>query len=119
MAKFVKADNFDAAFEKFLAGAQKVLDAYKEAMGYTYNGHKEVLVAMKGRKNVKVVRRTVYDDGSMSKGGSAHCFVDMTNGDVLKAASWKAPAKHARGNIFKDDNGLGAIAPQGHVNYLN
>jgi len=24
----------------------------------------------------------------------------LENGDVLKSASWRAPAKHARGNIF-------------------
>lgn len=35
--------------------------------------------------------------------GSAFAFVDMTNGDILKAASWKAPAKHARGNIRVGD----------------
>lgn len=35
-----------------------------------------------------------------SDGGSAYCFVDLTNGNILKPASWKAPStKHARGNI--------------------
>lgn len=33
-------------------------------------------------------------------------FIDRTNGAVLKSASWKAPAKHARGNIFDESNGL-------------
>src|SRR6478736_2862452 len=37
---------------------------------------------------------------------SAHCFIDRTNGDVLKAAGWSKPAKGARGNIFNADNGL-------------
>lgn len=32
--------------------------------------------------------------------GSAYGFVDLTNGDLLKAAGWKAPAKGKRGNIF-------------------
>jgi len=35
--------------------------------------------------------------------GSAFAFVDMTNGDILKPAGWKTPAKHARGNIRKGD----------------
>lgn len=30
---------------------------------------------------------------------SAYAFIDLTNGDILKTAGWKAPAKHARGNI--------------------
>jgi len=59
-----------------------------------------------GKRYIKVIR-----------GGSAHCFVDRTNGDVLKAASWSAPAKHARGNIWKDDNGLGCIGEYG-ASYL-
>ena len=28
--------------------------------------------------------------------GSVHCFVDKETGDVFKAASWSAPAKHIR-----------------------
>ena len=32
---------------------------------------------------------------------------------VLLPASWKAPAKHARGNIFDDDNGLRTMGPYG------
>ena len=32
-----------------------------------------------------------------------HHFVDLTTGDILKGASWKAPAKHARGNILRPD----------------
>lgn len=44
---------------------------------------------------------------------SAHAFVDRTNGDVLKPATWKSPAKHARGNIFDEKNGLGSIGPYG------
>ena len=32
-------------------------------------------------------------------GGSVYCFIDMTNGNLLKAAGWKTPAKGARGNI--------------------
>ena len=37
---------------------------------------------------------------------AAFCFIDKTTGDVLKPASWSAPAKHARGNIFDDHNGM-------------
>lgn len=30
---------------------------------------------------------------------SVHCFIDKATGDVYKAAGWKAPAPHVRGNI--------------------
>jgi hypothetical protein len=29
-----------------------------------------------------------------------HSFVSKANGDIYKAATWRAPAKHVRGNIF-------------------
>jgi hypothetical protein len=33
---------------------------------------------------------------------SAHAFVDLSNGDVYKAASWQAPAKGIRYNLMDD-----------------
>ena len=61
-----------------------------------------------GKRYTKVIRTD-----SRGYGGSVHCFVDRTNGDVLKAASWKAPAKHARGNVFDERNGLGRMGEYG------
>ena len=46
-------------------------------------------------------------------GTSAHLFVDKRTGDVLKSASWNAPAKGARGNIFNPDNGLTNVTSYG------
>jgi len=58
-----------------------------------------------GSKNVRVVQHT----GT----ASVYCFVNIETGDILKAAGYKAPAKGARGNIFKPEtyNGykLGSI----------
>lgn len=54
-----------------------------------------------GKRYIRIVRKRV--DGTQ---GSVHCFVDMTNGDVLKAMGWLAPAKHVRGNIFDEWDGL-------------
>jgi len=36
-------------------------------------------------------------------GRTVYCFIDLSNGDILKAATWKAPAKIPRGNIFNHD----------------
>ena len=41
--------------------------------------------------------RIVKSEGAHSR--SAYGFIDMQNGDLLKSAGWKAPAKHARGNL--------------------
>lgn len=39
-----------------------------------------------------------------------HTFIDFYNGDILKAASYKAPAKNGvRGNIWSDDLGESVI----------
>lgn len=42
--------------------------------------------------------------------GSTFCFIRKDNGDVLKATSWRAPAPHARGNIFTRRESLGVNA---------
>lgn|SRR4030065_2583453 len=70
-----------------------------------------VITIEKGKRYIRIVRN------ERGQGRSVHCFIDTTNGDVLKAAGWKAPAKHARGNIFNPDNGLGSVGPYGG-NYL-
>ena len=69
---------------------------------------KDILTTTEGRRYIKVIRRN--SDGS---GGSVHCFIDKINGDVLKAASWKVPAKHTRGNIFDEYNGLANMTHTG------
>jgi len=40
---------------------------------------------------------------------SVHSFVSKANGDIFKAAGWKAPAKHVRGNIFAADYGWSSM----------
>ncbi len=47
-----------------------------------------------GRKFAKII--THDSNGS---GGGVWGFVEIESGTLLKAASWKAPAKHGRGNI--------------------
>lgn len=75
----------------------------------------ETLHMQHGPKFVKVV--STRNEGGQhllsSGGGRVHSFINKTNGDVLKPASWKAPAKHARGNIFDEKNGLGSMGPYG------
>lgn len=67
----------------------------------------------KGSRYAKLVRKDYPD----AVGGSVHCFVDLSNGDVLKAASWKAPAKHARSNLNDADGGRSGVNEYG-ANYI-
>jgi hypothetical protein len=56
-----------------------------------------------GRKFVRIVMTTHTDrDTGNRRGASVHAFVDLATGDLLKAASWKVPAKGPRGNILTD-----------------
>ena len=53
------------------------------------------------------------------KGNSIHTFVNLINGDILKAASYKAPAPNGvRGNIFDEDCGMHCVGPYGAL-YVN
>jgi ABC-type uncharacterized transport system permease subunit len=52
-----------------------------------------------GKKFVRVVRADKHLPTGNITGRNVYCFVNKENGDILKAAGWKAPAKHARGSI--------------------
>jgi len=65
--------------------------------------------ARKGGRYIKIVTLTPMGKtptGQPNYGQAAYAFIDR-NGDILKPAGWNAPAKHARGNVFAPDNGLG------------
>lgn len=47
-----------------------------------------------GKKYTKIIKQDVG-----SAGRSVFCFVERETGNVLKAESWKRPAKGVRGNI--------------------
>ena len=95
---------FDERFALFFDGCVQIYSDYMDRE-FPCMTHEEFRFT-KGRRYMKVIR-----------GGSVHCFVDRTNGDVLKAASWSAPAKYARGNIINDDNGLNCMGEYG-ASYL-
>jgi hypothetical protein len=98
--------DFDTSLSTFVTGCQ-VIVTENDAQYENVKFDTKLSIAKGGRRYAKIVRADV--------GGSCgvYCFVDKTNGNVLKAASWSAPAKHARGNIFNNDNGLGAMGPYG------
>jgi len=95
-----------AALQNFLVQAQAMLDTYNQSHGFP----RKVLDVDPGRRYTKVV---VSNESRSQR--SVYCFIDK-NGDVLKPASWSAPAKHARGNIH-DSNPIAACGPYG-IAYL-
>lgn len=93
-----------AQIEQFLDDARQIVRAY-----YARQYPTVALPAMSlrfGRRYVKVV----IDHGD---GASVWAFIDLENGDILKPASWRAPARHARGNLDDPNRGLSRITPFG------
>jgi hypothetical protein len=90
--------DFDIAFATFFRGIEQLAS----------NDPETVRLEMDvGPRYIRVVR--VYNDRR-----SLHCFVDRTNGEILRGG-WKQPrhTRRSRGNIFNADNGLGAIGKYG------
>jgi hypothetical protein len=101
---------FEEALERFLELAQKLIDAHYAQSYPTLKPTK--LSTMRGKKYIRIVATRDGGEGHRSSWG----FINKENGDILKSASWKAPAKHARGNIH-DDNPIDNVTPYG-PNYL-
>jgi len=82
----------------YLEGQQAIINDYWKRMEYKAE-FRPTISAMDGKRYVRIVRSDISSRSAMA-------FIDKTTGDVLKSASWKAPAKHARGNILDEYNGL-------------
>jgi hypothetical protein len=82
---------FDAALARFLRGAQDIIDAYYARHFPTLRVPR--LSAWPGRRYIRIVLSDAVQR-------SCHCFVDRTNGAILKPDGWKRPAQGARGNIY-------------------
>ena len=103
---------FQNRIQVWLEGAQKIIDEhYKQDLPNLWaSGYAIKLEISLGKKYAKIVAVNPSQR-------SAFAFIDMNNGDVLKPACWSRPAKHARGNIFNNDDGLNCVNPYG-IEYL-
>jgi len=82
-----------AELETFVAAVSARHLAGLKAEYPTCEVNHETVGVMPGKKYARLVTQL---NGSNR---SAMGFIDLTTGDILKADGWKAPAKHARGNI--------------------
>ena len=104
----ILTNNFEAALFNFCKELQKMINDHYETK-YP-NLTPDAITLNHGSKYIRVVK------GSKDSGRSVYCFIEKATGDILKAASWKAPAKTARGNIY-NENVLKGCNPHG-VDYL-
>ena len=117
-----KMIEFQNRLQVWLEGAQKIVDDYyRDNFPNLFFGEDYVeLKATAGRRYVKIETHCPRITSGRITSGNRHmvfAFIDMTNGDVLKAATWRKPAKTARGNIFNTDDGLTCVNPFG-IQYL-
>lgn len=103
--------------DTFLQKLTDRLNEYKTRLELTYFKEFKVEVTS-GRKYQKVFSVQVCEDQSVpSQGRNLVAFLDA-DGNIYKPATFVAPAKHVRGNINSDQNGMEAIDENGHVVYL-
>jgi hypothetical protein len=110
---FVRVDSaFASRFASYVAGVTaKVLENHKQYKSLT----PLTVVVEPGHRYMRVVRAEVDKDGNVIS-RTVHTFVDRTNGNVLKASSYRKPeTKHPRSNIFNEDFGMSGVTAYGGV----
>ncbi|TXH11713.1 MAG: hypothetical protein E6R04_01295 [Spirochaetes bacterium] len=97
-------------FCSWLEGVKKIATDYRAKNFPTLSA--PIFTIEEGSKFIRVVT-----EETTGTARSVYCFIakvdsktkalgEVKAGDVLKSASWKAPAAIARGNIFDPSNGL-------------
>ena len=94
--------SFDEAMDSLLDNIQKDYDKWNSGARHIQRHKKMDLTLKPGRKFVKVVNGTSVW-GFVAKVDGVHKGLPMLKGDILKAAGWRAPAKHSRGSIFDSE----------------
>jgi hypothetical protein len=106
---------FTTRLERFIAGVNQIC-----AEANLHSPRVIKLRSGRGKCLALDVIEYAHDDPNMEGEGrpsSVFCFIaaqdnytkalgHVKKGDVLKSASYKVPAKHARGNIYDDHGGL-------------
>ena len=97
--------------DRWLWTAQDVINKYYTQRLNTLTASQ--LEMSDGRRYIRIDR--LLDGGRGHR--SVHAFIDKKTGDVLRAAGYKGPAKHPRGNLFDSLGGTEMLTPHG-IGYL-
>lgn len=104
----------DKEIELFIERLNKMLEAHQKVAFPSLASCR--VAAVPGKRYIKIA--TLSDTKEYGPYRSVYCFIDASNGDLLKSASWSAPAKHARGTIHTPTSGVEFLGPYG-AKYLN
>lgn len=96
-------NDLDTQVELFLRLLGEMYAEHFKEMGFTF-APPPTFTRETGSKFIRIVKN---EDG---QGRSVYCFIDRSNGDILKSAGWKAPAKGARGSIYNPNCDVGVKA---------
>ena len=90
-------EDFDSAMDNLL---EKIQENYASRYGDNHKPSRKLDLSLKrGRKFIKVVEgNRVW--GFVSLVDGEHRGAPIKVGDIMKAAGWRAAAKHSRGSIF-------------------
>jgi hypothetical protein len=94
---------------EFIGKLNETRKEYYEKAGMP-NQYKEVIVEV-GNKFIRIWHGTSCW-GFISRVDGDLKGAPIKKGDLLKAATWKAPAKHARGNIIDGTARYGVYGPE-------
>tara|TARA_Y100000817_G_scaffold214858_1_gene168925 strand:+ start:113 stop:430 length:318 start_codon:yes stop_codon:yes gene_type:complete len=101
-------ENKTVNIEKWLYEVDKIRSAYWNK-NFNYKPYTP-LKYKKGRKFIKIIsENSVWGFVAMADGHIGGAPYKM--GDLMKPASWKAPAKHGRGNILDGSAKWGFYGP--------
>lgn len=88
--------------DEYVKLVQKLNDEYWKEMRFIH-AQSPLIITEEGTRYVKVLCQDRSLEGRLGS-RHVHTFIDKTNGDVLKAATFKAPAKNGvRGNLFNEN----------------
>jgi hypothetical protein len=93
---------FQEALNRFVARLNEMVENYRVENKFTFA--KAFGVTIDGGNKYIRISSTETDDQDKVKIKGVHCFIDTTNGNILKANTYKAAClKNPRGNIFKEN----------------
>lgn len=114
----------NARIEAFVKAADEIVAEYWQRQNFTFSPPPTHRADYLSDKWVRVVTVEHQHDGGQ-RDSSVYAFIALVDnttkalgtvkpGDIHKAATFKAPAKHARGNVFAEDFRK-ALTPHGIV----
>tara|TARA_Y100000310_G_scaffold280329_1_gene299986 strand:- start:644 stop:1006 length:363 start_codon:yes stop_codon:yes gene_type:complete len=108
--------DFQTRFDAWMAACQEIINEHYKKYQFV---NAPTLAVESGRKFWRVVRinSTGGGDGVYAfvvlEDGQTKGLGKVKRGDILKPASYKTPARHARGNIFDDKQGMTSMGWHG------